>query len=233
MPERRQGYVLALVAGFLGLATILGLNLLARPSIFSPRARPSSHQPVRLSHVRLPGSQQLQTYSDLYSSSNVLELPAASLDFVGHWGGFTRNTGVPTGHNSGHVAVVFGRRADKVFFESELYSPVGQHILHRPRARMVGSREIVIEYESEDDDINYTYSHRFRLLNSGKIAYKETVYLYERHEHHLLGIAEQRALLKRLTTIDEWRSFSRAGPGEVREGEISASRQLAPLPADR
>jgi hypothetical protein len=27
---------------------------------------------------------------------------------------------------------------------------------------MVGAREVLIEYESEDDEANYEYSHRFR-----------------------------------------------------------------------
>jgi hypothetical protein len=93
---------------------------------------------------------------------------------------------------------------------------------------MVGPRGAVIEYESEDDEIDYEYSHRFNLLNSGKMAYKETVYLYERHRHHLLEVAEQRSLLKRLTTMDEWRYFARPAPNDIREGEISASRQFPP-----
>jgi hypothetical protein len=93
---------------------------------------------------------------------------------------------------------------------------------------MVGPRGAVIEYESEDDEIDYEYSHRFNLLNSRKMAYKETVYLYERHRHHLLEIAEQRSLLKRLTTMDEWRYFARPAPNDIRESEISASRQFPP-----
>jgi hypothetical protein len=198
----RRGYIVAVASGSLGLVTIFGLNLLAQPSIFPRRANRGAHEPVRLSSDTLPGSQQVRTYSDLYSSSNVLELPTASLDFVGYWGGFTRNTESPIEHNSGHVGVIFGRRGDKVFFASDLYSPAGQHILRKPWARMVGPRGAVIEYESEDDEIDYEYSHRFNLLNSGKMAYKETVYLYERPRHHFIEIAEQRSLLKRLTTAE-------------------------------
>jgi hypothetical protein len=102
-------------SGSLGLVTIFGLNLLAQPSIFPRRANRGAHEPVRLSSDTLPESQQVRTYSDLYSSSNVLELPTAGLDFVGCRGGFTRNAESPIEHNSGHVGVIFGRRGDKVF----------------------------------------------------------------------------------------------------------------------
>ena len=224
MNERRRGYVLTLVAGSLGLVTIIGQNLLAQPSTFSHRANPEAHEPVRLSNLTLLRSQQARSDSDRHSSSNVLELPTVSLDFVGYWGGFTRNTGSAIEHNSDHVGVVFGRRGNKAFFATELYSPAGQHILHKPRARIVTPTEAVIEYESEDDEIDYGYSHRFRLLNSGKMVYKEAICLYERKGHHLIGVAEQRSILRRLTTMKEWRSFVRPAPDDVLEGKISASR---------
>jgi hypothetical protein len=99
-------------------------------------------------------------------------------------------------------------------------------MIRKPLVKMVGAREALIEYESEDDEVNYKYSHRFRLLNSGRIAYDETVRLYERHGHHFLETAEQHSLLMRLTNIEEWHSFVRPAPDDVREGEISTSKQL-------
>lgn len=226
MDEHRGGYALALVAGLLGLAAIVGFNLLDRPPSFSSRAISRLHEPVSSSSITLPGSQQVGTPSELYSSSNVLELPRASLDFVGYWGGFICAPGLLAGRSSDHVAVAFGRQADKVFFASELYSPMGQRIAGKPRARMVGPREVVIEYKSEDDEIDYRYFHRFELLNSGRMTYNETVYLFERHGHHFLGKVERRSLLKRLTNKAQWRFFSRPVAGDVRQGNISASRAL-------
>lgn len=224
MNEQRRGYIVGLVAGFLGLASIYLINHFAQPSTLSRPVNPVPHAPAFSSPIALPASQQVLACPELYSSSGVLELPMANPDFVGYWGGFVHNSGALTADDSDHVGVVFGRRAGKVFFASDLYSPKDQHILGTPRARMASSKEAVIEYESEDDEIDYRYSHRFRLLDSGRMSYQETVYLYEREEHHLLGIAEHHSLLKRLTTVNEWRFFSRPAPGDVREGEISATR---------
>lgn len=226
MNERKHGYALALAAGLLGFVVLVGLNLLARPSTFSRPAIPRSHETVHLSSITLPGSQQVGAHSHLYSSSNVLELPRASLDFVGYWGGFIRNSALLRRHNRDHVAVAFGRQDDKVFFASELYSPAGQHIVNKPRARMIGPTEAAIEYASEGDEIEYRYSHRFKLLNSGRMTYKETVYLFERHGHHFLGMVKRRSLLKRLTSTAQWRFFSRPAADDVRQGDISASREL-------
>ena len=221
MTERGRSVVLALISGLLGLAIILVLNLLAHRSLLQYQPNRASREPITLAQT-----QQDQTDSHLYSSSNVLELPKASLDFVGYWGGSVSGSGSLTGERSRHVGVVFGRRDNQVFFASELYSPAGQHTIQKPLVKMVGAREVLIDYESEDDEVYYEYSHRFRLLNSGRIAYDETVRLYERHRYHFLEAAEQHSLLMRITKIKKWRSFVRPAPGDVREGEISASRQL-------
>jgi len=226
MNERGRSIVLALISGVLALAIILVLNLLAHRSLLQYQPNRTSREPVLFSPVTLPQTQQDQTDSHLYASSNVLELPKASLDFVGYWGGSVRGSGSLTGESPRHVGVVFGRRDNQVFFASELYSPAGQHTIQKPLVKMVGAREVLIEYESEDDEVYYEYSHRFRLLNSGRMAYDETVRLYERHGYHFLEAAEEHSLLMRITKIKKWRSFVRPAPGDVREGEISASRRL-------
>jgi len=226
MNERGRSVVLALISGLVGLMTILVLNLLANRSILQYKPNRASRKPVPFSSVTLPQTQQDQTDSHLYSSCNVLELPKASLDFVGYWGGSVRGSGPLTGESLRHVGVVFGRRDDQVFFASELYSPAGQHMIEKPLVKMVGTREVLIEYEAEDDEILYEYSHRFQLLKSGRIAYDETVRLHERHGYHFLEVAAQHSLLMRITKIEEWRSFVRPAPGDVREGKISVSRQL-------
>jgi hypothetical protein len=233
MNERGRSVVLALIAGLLGLVTILVLNLVARRSILQYQPNRASHEPVPFSPVTLPETQQDQTDSRLYSSSNVLELPRASLDFVGYWGGSVRGSGSPTGESPRHVGVVFGRRGARVFFVSELYSPAGQHVLRKPLVKMVGAREVLIEYESKDDEVDYEYSHRFRLLNSGRIAYDEAARLYERHGHHFLEAVEQHSVLMRITEIEQWRSFVRPAPGDVREGEISTSIGLRKPPGTK
>ena len=226
MSEHKRSIVLTLTVGLLGLVTIVVLNLLAQRSVSRYQLNQGSREPVALSPVTLPGPQQDQADSHLQSSSNVLELRKASLDFVGCWGGSVRSSESLIGEDSGHVGVVFGRRGEQVFFASKLYTPAGQHMIGKPLVRMAGPREALVEYQSEDDQVEYQYSHRFRLLNSGKIAYKETVRLYERQGHHFLGVAEQHSLLRRFTNIEEWRSVVRPGPDDVREGDISAEMQL-------
>ena len=222
MNERGRDVVLGLISGVVGLVTIGVLNLLAHRSVLSYQPNRASREPVHFSPVTLPETQQDQTDSRLYSSSNVLELPRASLDFVGYWGGSVRCSG----SLSSHVGVVFGRRDNHVFFSSELYSPVGQHLIQKPRVKMVGAREVFIEYESEDHQVNYKYSHQFRLLDSGRIAYDETVRLYDRYGHHFLELDEQHSMLTRLTNIEEWRSLVRPAPDDVREGAVSTSERL-------
>jgi hypothetical protein len=69
-------------------------------------------------------------------------------------------------------------------------------------------------------------THTDSVLNSGRIAYDETVRLYERHGYHFLEMAEQHSLLMRIAKIKEWRSFVQPAPRDVREGGISASIQL-------
>lgn len=226
MSTRVQDVALASMAGALGLVTIAALNLLARPPVSSPLANPGRHQSVHSPSVTRLASQRIQANSELGASSNVLELPAASLGFVGHWGGFIHDAGFRINHDSGHIALVFGRQTDKVFFASQVFSPAGQRVLRKPRVRIVSPREVVIRYESEDWQIDYVYAHRFRLLDSSRMEYRETVYLYAGRGRRLFSVVERRALLKRLTTLSEWLFFARPAPGDIREGEVSAKGQF-------
>ena len=60
------------------------------------------------------------------SQSNLLELPRASLDFVGYWGGYTHSTifsvvpGEMTGENPDRASIVFGCTGDTVLIATEL-----------------------------------------------------------------------------------------------------------------
>jgi hypothetical protein len=96
----------------------------------------------------------------------------------------------------------------------------------KPRAWITSPKEILVKYKAEDEQLDYAYSHRFTLLDSGKIAYKETVDLYDRRTHSAEGTAGQDALLDRLTTIPEKRVFAQPSPRDVFKGELSTSKRI-------
>ena len=166
--------------------------------------------------------------------ANVLELPNASFDFVGVWGGYTHSTirstapGLLTGKNPARISVIFGRRGEAVFIADELYSGPLQRIVGRPRVRTANPREVAIEYESKDAELYYVYTNRFVLRESGTIAYQERVDVYDRSTHNLAGTVNQRATLRRLVTADEQRRFSRPSPDQVPKRAIAAATDLEP-----
>src|SRR5690242_16690987 len=123
MNERGRSVVVTLSSSLIGLMVILALNLSAHRPISKYPPRRAPRDPAPLSPGAFTVTQQDQSGSRLYSPSNVLELPRASLDFVGYWGGWVRGYASSTGESPSHVGVVFGRRDDRVFFASELYSP--------------------------------------------------------------------------------------------------------------
>jgi hypothetical protein len=223
--QRNRRYVLALVVGCCSSLTILGLDLLARQSPMVPHSTPGPREAKQPSGLILPSAQLSQRYAESYAATNILELPAANPEFVGRWGGLVNDDEPTVGGASGHVAVVFGRRGNTVFFASRLYSPEGQHIVRKPRATMVSAKEALVRYAAEDDEAAYQYSHRFFLLDSEKLGYRETVRIADRQSHELVGIVERRAILKRVTTLREWSFFAHPGSDDVREGEITLSRQ--------
>ena len=196
-----------------------------------PRSTLGASEAKQSSGLILPGAQLSQTYAESYAGTNILELPAANPEFVGHWGGLVNDDEPTVGGALGHVAVVFGRRGDTVFFASRLYSPASQQIVRKPQTTMASPNETLVRYAAEDDEAVYQYSHRFVLLDPEKLGYKETVRIADRQSHQLLGIVERHAILKRVTTIREWSFFAHPGPDDVREGEISLSRQY-PRPSD-
>jgi hypothetical protein len=159
------------------------------------------------------------------SEPNVLELPKASFDFVGDWGGYM-HTGSSDVESPDHVSVVFGRRGDTVFFASNLYTPSDQKILDRPTATIIDRQKVLVTYKGEDEKLDYIYFHKFKLLNSGKIAYNETVECYDRRTHSFIGTAGQDATLHRLTTALEERAFAQPSSREILEGELSTSTKI-------
>ena len=185
-----------------------------------------------------PQSQRVVTEAWLASQSdeapiNVLELPEASLDFVGDWGGYTHSTihsvvpGRLIGRNPDRVSIVFGRSGGTVYIGSELYTSPRQHLLRKPTARIANPAEAIIEYESGDTALRYAYTHSFRLLTSGQIAYREHVDVYEQRSGDFVGFVEQRATLKRLVTAREQILFARPSLDQVPRREVSSRRDFS------
>ena len=132
MNKRKRAYVVNFAAGSLALAVTLGLILLIR-SFYEPSWRSfGSHKASLLSPVEAPRRQRLavapwsQLPSKIDSEFNILELPKASFDFVGSWGGYTHDTAPSDIDSPDHVSVVFGKHGNIVFFATELYSPSDQ-----------------------------------------------------------------------------------------------------------
>ncbi len=226
MKERGRTHVVELIASLLALAAIVGVTRLSAPSHVAAMRPSISRSTAAPAPLIIPGAQQFT--SDIFpASSNVLELPSASLDFVGSWGGFTNSGPSLMGVEPDRVSVIFGRRGDVVFFASELYSPSGQKIIGRPRARILSPKESVIEYGSEDAEVQYAYSHRFKLLDSGRMAYRQRVELYDRQTHGLLGTATQHALLRRLQTAGEKRLYSQPSSDDIHRGSVETDKSFA------
>jgi hypothetical protein len=200
----------------------VALHSPAIASIDSTLAYPSQH-----------GEQSASFASVDSSQANILQLPKASTDFVGYWGGYIdssvqRLSPDLIGNSPDRVSVVFGRQGDTVFMASELYSSPKQKIVHGPKARIVSARLAIIEYESEDSDLYYIYSHRFRLNGTFSISYRSTIDVYDRNSHRLMGIVTERAALKRLRTPHEQLEFARPGRNQIPRAEVFATAGLEP-----
>jgi hypothetical protein len=169
----------------------------------------------------------------LDAQANILELPMASTDFVGDWGGhihssLQRVSPDLVGTSPDRVSVYFGRRGDTVFMASELYSSSNQKLVRRPSARIIDTRLAVIEYESEDDQLDYICTHRFRLVDNARMSYRSTVTVYDLHSHKLMGIVRQRATLRRLLTLRQQLEYERPSRYQIPRAEISATERIGP-----
>lgn len=239
MEERRLFAIGVLLTTALVIAGALAPKVLTWPSHESlmpiaalhGRAISALVVPARQSRVPAAGLALDDTGG---SQSNVLQLPQVSIDFVGAWGGYTCTTirsvipDLLAGDNPDRVSVVFGRQGQIVFVAAELYGGPHQRIARKPRVRTASSREVVIEYESEDVALYYVYTNRFTLRGSGQIAYQEYVSVFDRTTHNLTGAVSQRATLRRLLTTEELRRFSRPSLYQVPKRSITAKTDLAP-----
>jgi hypothetical protein len=244
----RFAYIAALAA----LAVLLGAGMALK---FTSRLNPSAGPP-RLSTLLLnnraaqrqpqPGAStaiipahqpgaapENRIVAGYNAQADVLELPMASTDFVGDWGGhihssLQRVSPDLVGTSPDRVSVIFGRRGDTVFMASELYSSSNQRLVHLPAGRILDSRLAVIEYESEDDQLDYICAHRFRLVDNARMSYRSTVTVYDLHSHKLMGIVRQRATLRRLLTLRQQLEYERPSRYQIPRAEISASDRFGP-----
>jgi hypothetical protein len=163
--------------------------------------------------------------------ANVLELPRASTDFVGYWGGHVhcsieRARPELIGTGPDRVSVIFGRHGGTVFMTSELYSSPAQRVVGRPMARVPNPRLAVVRYESEDHDLDYVAAHYFQLGKGGMIIYRSTISVYNRRTQELMSIVRQRATLKRLLTAREQLQFAQPSRQQIPRASISASDEF-------
>jgi hypothetical protein len=166
------------------------------------------------------------------NSNRILELPTASENFVGYWGGYVHSTiqrfdpGL-IGTSPERVSVVFGRHEHTVFMTSELYGSANQTFVSGPRARMAGARVAIVEYQAEDHELYYIFSHRFQ-LNAKTISYQSRTNVFDCVSHRILGIVVGRAILKPLLTTQDQLRFAHPSQVEIPRTEISASSGLVP-----
>jgi hypothetical protein len=202
---------------------------------FSPPEVPGSHTAgvASLDSPRLQ-SQPAQDSATSFGErgpDNILELPKASSDFVGYWGGYVHSSiesisaGL-TGSGPDRLSVVFGRQGDTVFMSSELYSSPNQRIVQRPKARILSPRVATIEYESADPDFIYICHHTFRLNHESTINYQATIGIYRQNSRKLMGVVIQRATLRRFRTARDQLRFARPGRDLVPRAEVSARSEI-------
>ena len=163
-------------------------------------------------------------------SNRILELPTASEDFVGYWGGYVHSTiqrfdPALIGTSPERVSVIFGRRDQIIFMTSELYGAPNQTLIKGPKAKMAGARVAIVEYQAEESELYYIFSHRFQ-LNAKTISYRSRTDVFDRNSHRLLGIVLGRAILKPLLTAQDQLRFAHPSPVEIPRTEVSASAGL-------
>jgi hypothetical protein len=238
MNERWLGYTAAVLASITLLGAVFFRLLPShRPDRgITIKTAPRDDTPAKLN---APQAQRAASVLALSSQSNVLELPRASLDFVGYWGGYLHSTmfsvvpGALTGKNPDRASIVFGRTGDTVFIASELYGSPTQRLLGRPSARISNPREAVIQYRSEDSELEYRYECHFRLLESGRMSFRNRVFVYGRRSCKRVGTVKQEGMLSRLLTLDEQRTFARPSHHEVPKSEILTRKNFSAFGSGR
>jgi hypothetical protein len=224
----------ALASGSIAAGIVMASRLTQSPA---GSAAPSSTAAFASAEsARMSQAQPAELTNNLNGTTaeaNILLLPKASADFVGYWGGYIHSSVErfdPSfiGIGPERVSVIFGLESDTVFMDSELYSSLRQRIVHGPTASIRGARLMLVEYESVDNDFDYTFRHRFRLNDATSVSYRATVDVYERGSHRLIGVVEEKATLKRLRTAREQLAFARPGHNLLPRAEVSAHGNSRP-----
>jgi len=242
MNEHRIGYADGMLAGVILLGGIIARTLLTPRADHEINIKPIAREDIAaVPKLMAPSAQRAASDKSPAdgSQSNVLELPRASLDFVGYWGGYTHSTifsvvpGEMTGENPDRASIVFGRTGDTVLIATELYTGAGQRLIGRPSARISNPREAVIQYRSEDRELEYEYESHFRLLESGRMSLRNRVIVYSRRSRKPVGTVKQQGMLSRLLTLDEQRAFARPSPHEVPKSEILTRKNFSAFGSER
>jgi hypothetical protein len=220
--------IISLLAG-IGAALRL-VRLHPAPSVGLPTLAVTSAD-SRLTYSSQQTGDSTTSFRAVGQQGNVLELPKASLDFVGYWGGsvhssIQRLSPDLVGTSPQRVSVIFGRQGDTVFMTSELYASPKQKIVRRPKVRIVSSRLTIIEYESADKELYYVCRDSFRLNDASSISYEGSINIYDLNSHRMMGVVAQTALLKRLLSTREQLEFARPGRGEIPRARVAASEHL-------
>jgi hypothetical protein len=242
MNEHRIGYVGGMLAGVILLGGIIARTLITPRADHEINIKPVAREDIAaVPKLITPIAQR--TSSDKSptdsSQSNVLELPRASLDFVGYWGGYTHSTifsVVPdemTGESPDRASIVFGCTGDTVLIATELYTGARQRLIGRPSARISNPREAVIQYRSEDSELEYENESHFRLLESGRMSFRNRVIVYSRRSREPVGTVKQQGMLSRLLTLDEQRAFARPSRHEVPKSEILTRKNFSAFGSER
>jgi len=228
------------------LAALVVLSVMAGIAAALRLTRPQLHSEVVVNNPATGPIEPPLTYSPQHrghltnqlpqtsTQPNILELPKASTDFVGYWGGYVhssihRLSPDLIGTGPDRVSVIFGRVRDTIYMASELYGSHDQKIVRHPKTRVVSARTAIVEYQSADNQLYYVCSHRFQLDDAASnISYRSKVDVYDLTHHRLMGVVTGRATLKRLRTAAEHLEFARPSRLQVPRADISATGDFKP-----
>lgn len=236
MKLHRMSKLVVWIFGFLGIGFILGSFRMAPTrglflSLFASTRESSGAIPSAKTVSRPTNSVSSFAPSLATSQSNVLEIPKASVDFVGDWGGYETGTlqdalsGFAERVHAGQEGVTFGRTNDTVFLSLEIWGSPDVEIVRKPKAWITDPEEAIVEFESQDYQEYFVDIYTYQLRDASHIRFKHESKFYDRLTRQLLGIQRTHAIMKRLTP-DEAEAFRKSSPGSVLKDHLSASKDF-------
>lgn len=166
------------------------------------------------------------------SQPNVLEIPKASLDFIGDWGGYETGTfqyafnGFAVRVPANKTSATFGRTNGTVFLSLQFWGAPDLENVRKPKAWIIDPKKAVVEWEFQDYQHYIVDVTTYQLRSALRISYRDESKIYDRSSRQLLGVRHTHATLKRLTP-DEAKSFEEPPPGWVPKGDLSASKNFS------